>query len=161
MGNLGGLEVVVILLVALVVLGPKKLPDAARQVGRALTELKRISGGFQKEMREAMQDPIVEAESRAKGARVVASDSPTKTADAAETDSTGTDATETDSTGTDATETDSTGTDATATDSAGTDATATDSAAADNTEVDSSQSAPTQHDTEAADDGTNTQTSTS
>ena len=131
MGNLGGLEVVVILLVALVVLGPKKLPDAARQVGRALTELKRISGGFQKEMREAMQDPIVEAEARAKGARVVASDSPTKPADAAETDSTGTDAT------------------------------ATDSAAADNTEVDSSQSAPTQHDTEAADDSTNTQTSTS
>lgn len=74
MGNLGGLEVVVILLVALVVLGPEKLPHAARQVGRALTELKRISGGFQKEMREAMQDPIVEAEARAKGAQVVASE---------------------------------------------------------------------------------------
>lgn len=86
MGNLGGLEVVVILLVALVVLGPKKLPDAARQVGRALTELKRISGGFQKEMREAMQDPIVEAEARAKGARVVASESVASTADTAATD---------------------------------------------------------------------------
>lgn len=72
MGNLGGMEVIVILLVALVVLGPQKLPHAARQVGRALTELKRISGGFQQEMREAMQDPIVEAEARAKGARVVA-----------------------------------------------------------------------------------------
>ena len=50
MGNLGGMEVIVILLVALVVLGPKKLPEAARQVGRALTELKRISSGFQREM---------------------------------------------------------------------------------------------------------------
>ena len=86
MGNLGSMEVVVILLVALVVLGPKKLPDAARQVGRALTELKRISGGFQKEMREAMQDPIVEAEARTKGARVVASESVATTADTAATD---------------------------------------------------------------------------
>ena len=40
MGNLGGMEVIVIMMVALIVLGPKKLPDAARQVGRALTELK-------------------------------------------------------------------------------------------------------------------------
>ena len=86
MGNLGGMEVVVILLVALVVLGPKKLPEAARQVGRALTELKRISGGFQKEMREAMQDPIVEAEARAKGARVVASESVATPADTAAAD---------------------------------------------------------------------------
>ena len=81
MGHLTGTELVVILLVALVVLGPKKLPHAARQVGRALTELKRISGGFQKEMREAMQDPIVEAEARAKGAQVVASESGTATSD--------------------------------------------------------------------------------
>ncbi len=85
MGNLGGLEAVVILLVALVVLGPKKLPDAARQVGRAVTELKRISGGFQKEMREAFQDPILEAEARAEGARVTAPDSET-TVDTATTE---------------------------------------------------------------------------
>ncbi|MDE0701561.1 MAG: hypothetical protein F4Y27_12985 [Acidimicrobiaceae bacterium] len=73
MGNLAGMEVVVILLVALVVLGPKKLPEATRQVGRALSELKRISSGFQREMREAIEDPVVEAEARAKGARVTAS----------------------------------------------------------------------------------------
>lgn len=73
MGNLGGMEVVVILLVALVVLGPKKLPEAARQVARAVGELKRISSGFQREMREAIEDPVVEAEARAKGARVKAS----------------------------------------------------------------------------------------
>lgn len=74
MGNLGGMEVVVIMLVALIVLGPKKLPEAARQVGRAITELKRISSRFQQEMSEAMHDPIIEAEARAKGARVVAPD---------------------------------------------------------------------------------------
>lgn len=82
MGNLGGMEVIVILLVALVVLGPKKLPEAARQVGRALTEVKRISNGFQREMREAMEDPIAEAEARAKGARVTAPGSPATPADA-------------------------------------------------------------------------------
>ena len=70
MGNLGGMEVVVILLVALIVLGPTKLPEAARQVGKAVTELRRISGGFQRELREAMQEPLIEADARAKGAAV-------------------------------------------------------------------------------------------
>ena len=68
MGNLGGMEVVVILLVALIVLGPTKLPEAARQVGKAMTELRRVSGGFQRELREAIQDPIREVEAMARGA---------------------------------------------------------------------------------------------
>jgi sec-independent protein translocase protein TatA len=36
----GPLELLVILVVALLVLGPKKLPDAARQVGRGMRELR-------------------------------------------------------------------------------------------------------------------------
>ncbi|MCY3851906.1 MAG: Sec-independent protein translocase protein TatB [Acidimicrobiaceae bacterium] len=87
MGNLGGMEVVVILLVALVVLGPKKLPEATRQVARALAELKRISSGFQREMREAIEDPVLEAEARAKGARVTASAPAADPADPVGTDS--------------------------------------------------------------------------
>lgn len=71
MGNLGGMEVIVIMLVALIVLGPKKLPEAARQVGRAISEIRRVSSKFQQEMNEAMQDPIIEAEARAKGSRLV------------------------------------------------------------------------------------------
>ncbi len=67
MGNLGGMEVVVILLVALIVLGPTKLPEAARQVGQAMTELRRVSGGFQRELREAIQDPIQEAKAMVRG----------------------------------------------------------------------------------------------
>ena len=86
MGNLGGMEVVVILLVALVVLGPKKLPEAARQVARAVGELKRISSGFQREMREAIEDPVVEAEARAKGARVTASTAAVNPAGVSEAD---------------------------------------------------------------------------
>jgi sec-independent protein translocase protein TatB len=68
MSNIGGLEIIMVLLVALIVLGPTKLPDAARQLGKAVTELRRISSGFQRELREAIQDPIVEAEARARGA---------------------------------------------------------------------------------------------
>ncbi len=64
MGNLGGAEVLVILLVALIVLGPAKLPEAARQVGKAVNEVRRISGGFQKEMREALQEPLAEDKAR-------------------------------------------------------------------------------------------------
>jgi sec-independent protein translocase protein TatB len=62
MGNLGGGEVLVILFIALIVLGPNKLPEAARQVGRAVNEIRRISGGFQREMREAMNEPVRMAE---------------------------------------------------------------------------------------------------
>ncbi len=36
----GPLELMVILVVALIVLGPQKLPEAARSVGRGLRELK-------------------------------------------------------------------------------------------------------------------------
>jgi Tat protein translocase TatB subunit len=56
--NVGGAELLVILLVALLVLGPNKLPDAARQVGRALGELRRMSSGFQAEMRDALREPV-------------------------------------------------------------------------------------------------------
>lgn len=65
--NIGGLEVLFVMIVALIVLGPTKLPEAARQVGRFVNEIRRISSGFQKEFREAVQDPITEAEARARG----------------------------------------------------------------------------------------------
>jgi sec-independent protein translocase protein TatB len=56
--NLGTGEVLVILVVALVVLGPEKLPGAARQAGRWLGELRRVSSGFQAELRDALQEPV-------------------------------------------------------------------------------------------------------
>ena len=55
MGNLGGGEILVILLVALIVLGPTKLPPAIRQVGKMVGEIRRIGQGFQQELREAAQ----------------------------------------------------------------------------------------------------------
>jgi sec-independent protein translocase protein TatB len=56
--NVGGGEFLIILLVALVVLGPQKLPDAARQVGKIVGEFRRISAGFQTEMKSALNDPV-------------------------------------------------------------------------------------------------------
>ncbi|QGG95286.1 Sec-independent protein translocase protein TatB [Actinomarinicola tropica] len=56
MFNVGGGEVLVILLVALVVLGPDKLPGAVRKVGQVVSEVRKISAGFQAEMRTAMLD---------------------------------------------------------------------------------------------------------
>lgn len=53
MFNVGGGELLVILLVALIVLGPQRLPDAARQVGRVMGDIRRISTGFQQELKDA------------------------------------------------------------------------------------------------------------
>lgn len=54
--SLGPAEIVVILVVALIVLGPKRLPEAGRQLGKAVAEVRRWSQGVQSEFRQAM-DP--------------------------------------------------------------------------------------------------------
>jgi Tat protein translocase TatB subunit len=53
-GSIGAPELLVILIVALIVLGPERLPDAARQVGRFIGEVRRISSSFQAEVRDAI-----------------------------------------------------------------------------------------------------------
>ncbi len=40
MPNVGPLEIVVIMIIALIVLGPRKLPEMGRSVGRGLREFK-------------------------------------------------------------------------------------------------------------------------
>lgn len=54
MFNIGGAELLVILLVALPVLGPDKLPQAARQVGHFVGEFQRVAGGFRQEIQSAL-----------------------------------------------------------------------------------------------------------
>ena len=54
MFNVGGGEIIVVLLLALVVLGPDKLPEAARKAGKFLHEFRRMTSGFQEEVRSAM-----------------------------------------------------------------------------------------------------------
>lgn len=60
MFNVTGGELVIILLVALIVLGPDKLPDAIRKVGRVYGEVRRMSQGFQSEIRDALDEPMRE-----------------------------------------------------------------------------------------------------
>ena len=59
MGSIGGQEILIVLLVALIVLGPKRLPQAARQVGRAVAEFRRVTSEFQAEVRDAIAEPVI------------------------------------------------------------------------------------------------------
>jgi sec-independent protein translocase protein TatA len=46
MPNIGPMELIIVLAIALIILGPKKLPDAGRSLGRGLREFKgAITGG--------------------------------------------------------------------------------------------------------------------
>jgi sec-independent protein translocase protein TatA len=45
MMNLGPMELVIVLVIALLVLGPKRLPDAGRSVGKGLREFKDAISG--------------------------------------------------------------------------------------------------------------------
>jgi sec-independent protein translocase protein TatB len=56
MFNVGGGELLVILLLALIVLGPQKLPGAVRTAGRVMGEVRRISSGFQQELKSAFDE---------------------------------------------------------------------------------------------------------
>lgn len=60
MFNLQGSEIIVILLLALVVLGPEKLPDAVRKFTQTYAELKKMGSGFQSELKSALDEPMRE-----------------------------------------------------------------------------------------------------
>jgi sec-independent protein translocase protein TatB len=58
--NFSGSEIVFLLLIALVVLGPEKLPEAIRRFGKAYAEFKKLSTGFQSELKSALDEPMRE-----------------------------------------------------------------------------------------------------
>lgn len=45
-----------IFLIVAVVLGPEKLPEVSRKIGRAVGELRKLSGGFRDEMNKAVHE---------------------------------------------------------------------------------------------------------
>jgi Sec-independent protein translocase protein TatA len=55
--NLDPEKVLMIGLLALVVLGPSRLPRVARDVGRAMVRIRRIRASLQSEMHQALEEP--------------------------------------------------------------------------------------------------------
>jgi Tat protein translocase TatB subunit len=55
---IGPEKIIVVLVIALIVLGPERLPQVARQAGRAYREFRRVTSGFEAEVRGALQEPM-------------------------------------------------------------------------------------------------------
>lgn len=51
MFNIGGPELILILIIALVVVGPKQLPQMGRTIGTAVKEFKKAASEIQKEIK--------------------------------------------------------------------------------------------------------------
>ncbi len=56
MPSLGPAEILVILVVALLVFGPEKMPDIARQVGKGMREFKRVQQHLKSEFRDVVSE---------------------------------------------------------------------------------------------------------
>lgn len=57
-GNIGPMELIVILVIALLVFGPKKLPEIGRSIGKAVREFKKTS----EEIRGRIEEEIAASE---------------------------------------------------------------------------------------------------
>ena len=69
-GTLGGPELFLILVVALIVFGPRKLPEIGKSMGKMMAEFRRASNEFQQHHRErgrGGEDPRVDADRAAEG----------------------------------------------------------------------------------------------
>jgi sec-independent protein translocase protein TatB len=58
--NLTGSEIIFILLIALVVLGPEKLPGAVRRATKTYAELRKMGDSFQSEFKSVLDEPLRE-----------------------------------------------------------------------------------------------------
>lgn len=67
MFNLSGSEIVFLLIIGLVVLGPEKLPTALRKAGRLYGEFRRITSGAESDFRSAFAEPLRELQDTASG----------------------------------------------------------------------------------------------
>jgi Tat protein translocase TatB subunit len=57
MFGIGMPELLVILVVALLVLGPKRLPEVARSLGRGMAEFRRASTELRSTLTQALEEP--------------------------------------------------------------------------------------------------------
>lgn len=80
-GSIGMAEMVVIFLIALLVFGPRKLPELGKSLGRSLAEFKRASN----ELRNTLEDEVRIEEQREQASRATQAP-PAPTEPAADTD---------------------------------------------------------------------------
>ena len=74
MGTVGVQEMIVIFFLALVLFGPKKLPELGRTIGKAITEFRRASNDLKATFEREMQTLERESQSMSQVAQVTASD---------------------------------------------------------------------------------------
>jgi sec-independent protein translocase protein TatA len=55
--GIGMPELLVILVVALIVLGPKRLPEIARSLGKGMAEFRKASSEFQRTISASLEEP--------------------------------------------------------------------------------------------------------
>ncbi len=75
MGNIGPWELILILVVALIVVGPGKLPDVAKSLGKATREFKKATSGIKKEFDEVVKTATDEPKPIARTEAAPATDS--------------------------------------------------------------------------------------
>lgn len=57
LGNIGPLEIVVVLIIALIVFGPKRLPELGRSLGKGIREFRGSLGGDNDEDEDRASSP--------------------------------------------------------------------------------------------------------
>ena len=60
--KIGAMELIVIFIVALLVIGPDKLPSYAKKFGNAMREFRKASSDMTQDIRESVVEPLEEAQ---------------------------------------------------------------------------------------------------
>lgn len=67
MGELSVIQVVIVLVIALLVFGPARLPELGRQLGKGLRELKQQASGLGADLQRAVDDTPTPAQTQPSG----------------------------------------------------------------------------------------------
>jgi sec-independent protein translocase protein TatA len=88
MPNIGWPELLVVLVIALVIFGPKRLPDMGRQLGRGLREFKKATSEIQDHFDLSLEDKNEKTEAGAQASAASATTAPPTAPPAASTSQT-------------------------------------------------------------------------